>query len=160
MLRILICWHFENEQPVTCGYNITLTNILIMQIEKHGRFNYHRSNHWSSLITLGLFIHIHISIPLTFPIMQDSPQTPADITNSNSIPASLGHACNKTLRGWRDKWVSKVEDVQQQESRASEIIIRLSYISYLHIYIHWLYCRDNEMCGKEPHLISPVTHMN
>lgn len=48
-----------------CGYNITLTNILIMQIEKHGRFNYHQSNHWSSLITLGLFIHIHISVPLT-----------------------------------------------------------------------------------------------
>lgn len=58
--------------------------------------------------------------------MQDSPQTPADITNSNSIPASLGDACNKTLREWRDKWVSKVEELQQQAPRASEMIIRLS----------------------------------
>lgn len=61
-----------------------------------------------------------------FPIMQDSPQTPADITNSNSIPASLGDACNKTLRRWRDKWVSKVEELQQQESRGSQIAITLS----------------------------------
>lgn len=48
-----------------CGYNTTLTNVLIMQIEKHGQFNYHRLNHQSPLITVSLLTSIHISTPLT-----------------------------------------------------------------------------------------------
>lgn len=100
MLRIQICWHFENEQPVMCGYN-TLTTILIMQIEKHGRFNYHGLHHQYPVITVSLLTYLHSHIYSTYlPIMLDSPQTPADITNSNSIPGSLGK--HIIIRHWRD----------------------------------------------------------
>lgn len=64
--------------------------------------------------------------------MQDSPQTPADITNSNSIPASLRHACNKMLIGWRDKWVSKVEELQQQAEHQKWL---LDFLNTLSLYI-------------------------
>lgn len=121
MLRILICWHFENEQPVTCGYNTALTNILIMQIEKHGWFNYHRSNHWSSLITLDLFIHNHISIPLTSQLCRTVSQTPADITNPNSIPASLEESCNRTPRRWGDKWAFMEQEKITRSSKNEHI---------------------------------------
>lgn len=45
-----------------------------MQIEQHGGFNYLRSNHWSSLTSFALFIHIYIS-PFHFCVMQGRPQT-------------------------------------------------------------------------------------
>lgn len=118
MLRILICWHFEIEQPVTCGHSVMLTNILIMQIENHSLFNYHRSNHWSSLIRLGLFIHNHISIPLTSQLHRTAFQPPADITNLNSIPASLEDVCNKMLRAWTDKWAPRLKSSRNKNTES------------------------------------------
>ena len=67
--------------------------------------------------------------------MQDSPWSPADRTNRDSIPASLGDACNKTLRGWSDKWVSKVEEQQQQAQHQEWLWGFLAIHIFIYIYI-------------------------
>lgn len=88
--------------------------------------------------------------------MQDSPQTPTDITNSNSIPDSLGHEWNKMLRGWRDKWGSKFDELQQQAG-PQKLLFRLSSQIYMHLVDHW----GIKMHGKEPQFkVDIQTHVN
>lgn len=96
-----------------------LTNILIMQIEKHGRFNYHWSNHQSQLITLAVFIHIHISVPLTSqlcrtvsrPLLVSQTLISFQLHQSMHEVRSCGHGGTNQYTRWQSRAESEVSEV-------------------------------------------------